>query len=112
MVDWRLVRRAGARYTLAYGGGTAALAAATGRGIALLLLVLVGLALLVFVAGGVGTVRAGTLMTNGRSMGTGSTITDATENGEFRRAIDADLKLLFYAAGLLAFGSLAMVIVG
>jgi hypothetical protein len=112
MVDWQLVGRAGARYTVAYAGATVAVVALTGRGLLLLGLVAVGLVLLVFVAGGGGSVRMGTAAANAQAMGISGTSTDPTENEEFHQTIDGDLKLLFYAVGLIVFGFAGMVVVG
>jgi hypothetical protein len=112
MVDWTLVRRAGARYTVAYGGATAGLVALTGQGLFLLGVVILGLLLLLFAAGGTGTVRMGTAMANTESVGIAGTFTDPTEDEAFATAIEADLKLVFYGVGLLVFGFAGMVLVG
>ena len=112
MVDWELIGRAGTRYTVAYAGGTAAVAALTGGELLLLGLVAVGLLLLLFVAGGGGTVRMGTVMTNVMALGINNTTTDPAENEEFHETIEADLKLFFYAVGLVVFGFAGMVVLG
>jgi hypothetical protein len=112
MVDWRLIGRAGARYTVAYAGATAALVAVTGVELLLLGLVLLGLVLLLFVAGGAGSVRMGTAMANAQALGIDGLTTDPAENDEFAEAIDADLKILFYAVGLVVFGFAGMVVLG
>lgn len=112
MVDWRLIKRAGARYTVVYAGATAAVVAVTGVELLLLGLVLLGLLLLLFVAGGAGSVRMGTAMANAQALGISGMTTDPAENDEFATTIDADLKLLFYAVGLIVFGFVGMVVVG
>jgi hypothetical protein len=112
MVDWQLVGRAGTRYTLLYGGGTAALVALTGQSLFLLGLLVIGLLLLLFTAGGTGSVRMGTAMANADSPGISGTTTDPTADEAFATAIEADLKLLFYAVGLLIFGFAGMVALG
>lgn len=112
MVNWQLIGRAGARYTLLYGGTTAALLTLVGRPLLLLGLIFVGLLLLIFVAGGFGTVRMGTSAANAQAMGMQSAVTDPVKNSEFHQTIEADLKLLFYAIGLLVFGFLGMMILG
>lgn len=111
MVDWQLVTRLGARYTLVYAGGTVALVSALGESFFVLLLVGLGLLLLLFVAGGGGNVRMGTVMANTDSPGISGTVTDPAENDEFATPIDADLKLLFYAVGLVVLGFAALGVV-
>ncbi|UPV99296.1 hypothetical protein M0R88_12265 [Halorussus gelatinilyticus] len=110
MVDWELIARSGGRYSVAYGGGTALLVALTGWSMLQLLVLVFGLLLLLFVAGGTGTVRMGTAMANADSPGLSGTVTDPTEDDAFATAIDADLKLFFYAVGLLVFDFAAMVV--
>ena len=112
MVDWQLITRAGTRYTVVYAGVTAAVVAVTGQAMLLLGLILLGLLLLLFVAGGAGSVRMGTAMANAQALGITGLTTDPTENEEFATTIDADLKLLFYAVGLIVFGFAGMVVVG
>jgi hypothetical protein len=112
MVDWQLVGRAGARYTVAYAGATAGVAALIGVELLLLGLVAFGLLLLLFVAGGGGTVRMGTVMANFQAAGINGTTTDPTQNDEFHETIEADLKIFFYAVGLIVFGFAGMVLVG
>ena len=112
MVDWELIDRAGARYTVGYAGTTAAVVALVGVELLLLALVALGLLLLLFVAGGGGTVRMGTVMTNFQAFGIKGTSTDPTENQEFHETIEADLKLFFYAVGLIVFGFAGMIAMG
>ena len=112
MVDWQLVGRAGTRYTLVYGGATAAVVAVAGQALFMLGLAVLGLALLLFVAGATGTVRMGTAMANADSPGVAGTTTDPAADDAFASAIDADLKLLFYAVGLLVFGFAGLVVLG
>ena len=112
MVDWQLIGRAGTRYTLVYGGATAALVASLGQSLLLLGLVILGFVLLLFVAGGTGTVRMGTAMANADSPGISGTTTDPTDDDAFASAIEADVKLFFYALGLLVFGFAGMIVLG
>ena len=110
MVDWELISRSGARYTVLYGGGTAGVVALTGQSLFALLLIIAGLLLLLFVAGGMGTVRMGTIIGNDRALGIADTMTNPVENDEFAEAVAADLKLFFYAIGLVGFGFAALVV--
>lgn len=112
VLDWQLVGRAGVRYTVVYAGATVGVVSLTGAALFLLGLAVLGLVLLLFVAGGGGSVRMGTTMANAQSMGISGTTTDPSENAEFHTTIDADLKLLFYAVGLIVFGFVGMIVLG
>ena len=112
MVEWQLIGRCTARYTVAYAGATALAATATGIAWLLLGLVAVGLLLLLFAAGGSGSVRMGATMANSQALGFDSGVVDPAEDGLFATEMAADLKLLFYAVGLIAFGFAGMVAVG
>lgn len=113
-MDWPLIARLALRYSLLYGGLTVAapvgLAAVTpaGGGIALVLVVGLGFVLLLFVMGGTGDVRMGTAMTNAQAGGLRTGIVDATDDR--RQPIGSDLKLLFYALGLVGLGVATMVL--
>ncbi|WP_276300463.1 hypothetical protein [Halorussus lipolyticus] len=101
--------RSGARYTVVYGGATGLVAALTNHTVLEVLVVSAGLVLLLFVAGGTGIVRMGTIKTNFGSAGLLGTTTDPVEDDAFAEAISADLKLFFYAIGLVVFGFTALV---
>lgn len=112
MVNWQLIGRCGVRYTIVYGGVTAAVVAYFGSPMLLLGLVCVGLVTLLFVAGGTGQVRMGTAMANSDAMGYNSAVVDPVEDDLHAKSMESDIKLLFYAVGLLAFGFGALVAVG
>lgn len=112
MVDWQLIGRCTARYTVAYAGGTALAVAVTGFASLLLGLVAVGLLLLLFAAGGSGSVRMGASMANSQALGFDSGVVDPADDDLFAKEMASDLKILFYAIGLIAFGFAGMVAVG
>lgn len=100
MLDWELVAHGSLKYTLLYAGATVACIALITRSETLVLsLVLVGLVLLLFVAGGSGHVRMGTNAANAQAAGLRTSISDPFEN-RFK-PLDSDLKILFYAIGLI-----------
>ncbi|SIQ79596.1 hypothetical protein SAMN05421858_0429 [Haladaptatus litoreus] len=110
-MNWNLIGRCGVRYTLVYAGLTVALTyVITQSGMVLLCLFGLGLVALLFALGGTGTVRMGTAMTNADSMGISSTIVDPADTQA--KAMDGDIKVLFYGIGLLAFAAVALVLSG
>lgn len=110
-MDWRLIGHGVLRYSLLYAGTTVATVTfLTRSGMALLGLVLLGFVLLLFVAGGTGQVRMGTAMTNAQAGGLRTGITDPLSNQA--TAMEADLKVLFYALGLVGCAFVALVLVG
>ncbi|WP_158057742.1 hypothetical protein [Halorussus halophilus] len=111
MVNWQLIGRCGTRYTVVYGGLTAAVVALLGSPMLLLGLVCVGLVLLLFVAGGTGEVRMGTAMANADAAGYNTAVVDPVEDDLQAKAMDGDIKLLFYGVGLVVFGFGALVAV-
>lgn len=111
-MDWPLIRRCTLRYSLLYAGLTVAAAvglaalAPVGGGLVLVAVVGLGFALLLFVFGGTGEVRMGTAMTNAQAGGLRTGIVDAADDQ--RTPLASDLKILFYALGLVGLGVAAM----
>lgn len=109
-MNWDLITRCGLRYTLLYAAATAVgLYVALRSKMAMLLLVGGGLILILISVGGAGTVRMGASAANAQAGGLQSGVVDAHDPQV--KAMDSDIKVLFYGLGLVVFAMLTLVLV-
>lgn len=107
-MDWPLVRRGLFVYSLLAGGVTVGVVVAVlGTGFGPVVTVAIGLVALLYVAGGSGDVRMGTIATNASAGGLDTGVVDDAEG--MSTSVPADVKVAFYAVGLLVL-SVAVVV--